>query len=712
MFPKLVALILLTGLQLFANAQCFLVPSEVCVGDCGPLFYLQDDPDGTTYQWSISCGTITNENSANPHVVCFNSSGTCTISVIIEVPGELPDTCTMTVEVLAPSLSVVVESICEGDSIEINGMYYSEGFFTDTIQGGGSNGCDSILLITVNEIPTDTTLVEYIGCEGDGFSVIVNSQVYDESNATGIEIMTGSDQCDSIVIIQLLFLPHSFTNIEHIVCQGDSFMIVVNNVMYSESNPNGVEVLVAANGCDSIVTINLVFLPPVFDTVDYHGCSGDGYMFFLSGNIYDEANPSGIDTIEGDCDTIITIDLIFDTLVASLTLEGNQMCASPAGLNYSWFSCDSTMLADTTACITVTGSGCICVIVDNGICTDTICQPYSVCDLFCSIIAPLGVCTGDSVLITSVANASDAAEYNWIVEFDNSSTLIFSGVDSIMIPTDHAGAITIGLEIEEFGCNTFCAHTLIVSDPPLADLCCTDQFCDSAFLSVHLFGQPPFTIAYTDGTTIDTISGITNSQFEFQIFPPFRENTLYTLLWVTDGSGSCEGGIINDSAYVYLYEKPEATILQSGDTLCLEPLGLAYNWTDCLTPATVSPGRCFVPDSSGCYCGHVYTPVIGCADFECIDFVLLDNQEPESSHPIAMWYVKESHAIFLNNLNAMEGIEITIVDLLGRTLGYSSVEKVDDNSMRILLYDDMPSFIVVALSNYNYRYARGIIIPE
>src|SRR5687767_8217331 len=106
------------------HGQCFLVPSEVCVGQCGPVFYLQSDPPETTYQWSISCGTITNDTLANPHTVCFTASGTCTIQVIIEVPGEVPDTCSTTVEVLPPSLSVVIENACEGDSVEINGMYY------------------------------------------------------------------------------------------------------------------------------------------------------------------------------------------------------------------------------------------------------------------------------------------------------------------------------------------------------------------------------------------------------------------------------------------------------------------------------------------------------------------------------------------------------------------------------------------------------------
>jgi hypothetical protein len=677
------------------------------VGDCGPVFYLQDDPDGTTYQWSISCGTITNDTSANPHVVCFLSSGECTIQVIIEIPGENPDTCSMTVNVLTPSLSVLSETICQGDSIEINGMYYTGGFFTDTIPGGASNGCDSILFITVNELENDTTLLEYTGCEGDGYSDVVNGVLYDESNPSGTETLTGSDGCDSVIIINFLFQPHSFATFDYSGCQGDSFTIIINNVVYNEGNPAGVEILIAANGCDSIVTINMVFLPTIYDTITYQGCSGDGFSITIDSTVYDENNPFGIDTIQGGCDTIVTIDLQFDTLNAALSLNGNEMCASPDGLNYTWFACDSIALPDTTSCITLAGTGCICVVVDNGICKDTICQPYSVCDLFCDIIAPSGVCSGEDVIILGISNASSPSAYNWVVEYDNFGPLMFSGDETLIIPSGSAGTITISFEVEEFGCSTFCTQTITVTDPPLADLCCTDRYCDSAVLTVHLFGQPPFTVEISDGNSIDTISGITNSQFEYTIYPPFFG--YYTLLSVLDSSGNCYGGIINDSVHIDLIAQPELVIVQTENTLCIEPVGFAYNWTDCSTSATIAPGRCFTPDSSGCYCAHITTGIIGCADMECIDFVLVGVEEPAGNEDMTIWYEAEPHAIFIRT--DIEEPEFQLVDLLGRIIPFNFEEQIEEGLYRISLYGSMPSFVVVSVSSKDYRYARSVFIP-
>ncbi len=57
------------------------------------------------------------------------------------------------------------------------------------------------------------------------------------------------------------------------------------------------ETLIAANGCDSVVTITLVFLPNLTGTVDYTGCFGDGYEITVGSTVYNEANPTGVETL-------------------------------------------------------------------------------------------------------------------------------------------------------------------------------------------------------------------------------------------------------------------------------------------------------------------------------------------------------------------------------------------------------------------------------
>ena len=46
-----------------------------------------------------------------------------------------------------------------------------------------------------------------------------------------------------------------------------------------------------ANGCDSTVTIDLVYNSNTSGTESYVGCAGDGYSVVVNGVTYDESNP-------------------------------------------------------------------------------------------------------------------------------------------------------------------------------------------------------------------------------------------------------------------------------------------------------------------------------------------------------------------------------------------------------------------------------------
>ncbi len=73
------------------------------------------------------------------------------------------------------------------------------------------------------------------------------------------------------------------------------------------------ETLAAANGCDSVVTINLQFLPNTTGTEIYTGCAGDGYSVVVNGTTYNESNPTGMETLAAanGCDSVVTINLVF-----------------------------------------------------------------------------------------------------------------------------------------------------------------------------------------------------------------------------------------------------------------------------------------------------------------------------------------------------------------------------------------------------------------
>lgn len=216
---------------------------------------------------------------------------------------------------IEPLLSEFIYQGCQGDgySIDINGTIYDEinAFGEETMTA--SNGCDSIITVSLFFNPISTGDEYYTGCSGDGYSVVVNGTVYSESLPEGIETLLGSKGCDSVVSIALVFNPTSDGNETYTGCSGDGYSVDVNGTVYDENNPEGFEILTGSNGCDSIVTVDLTFFPQNTGTETYSGCSGSGYFVIINGTLYNENNPIGIEilTSNNGCDSIIAIDLTF-----------------------------------------------------------------------------------------------------------------------------------------------------------------------------------------------------------------------------------------------------------------------------------------------------------------------------------------------------------------------------------------------------------------
>ena len=764
---------LLLSIYSFARTQCFIsAPIEVCAGDCGPVFWLLSDPPGTTYSWSIDCGTITFPNQANPHTACYLTPGLCRIDVVVTRPGLDPDTCTAYTLVHPTSLEAIVEVICFGDSVEINGTYYLPGIYFDTLFGANIYGCDSFLNILVAEIPPkyDTialsicsgsgdsiivngttynednptgteyiigsmgcidTIIEvnltilpiystsyqYIGCQGDGFSVVVDSNTYNESNPTGVDTLTATNGCDSIITINLIFHQVYFDTISYLGCTGDSFSITIDSIVYDESNPNGMDTLTTVNGCDSILIIDLIFRALPHDTIMYEGCMGDGYSVMVMDSVFNESHPTGTVIIPTmNCDSIVFVDLHFADCPDSLILTGHQLCVSGTGSEYSWYTCHGIPLPDTTQCITLADTGCVCVSFTDGSGFDTLCLDFNICDLDCEINGPENVCVGDSVLFTFGSNDSTLATIDWAVMLDSATTQHFMATDSIWLVYYLPGCYTVKVFLQDSGCFTSCTDTVCVAEKPFGNLCCHSLACDTCVnLSVSLIGTPPFSFAITDGASIDTVSGINSSVYDYQACPPYDSNVVYTLLWVRDSIAPCNGALINDTASVYLEERPIASIIISvnGDTLKAQPDGFAYGWYDCANTANLSFNQSFVPTSSGCYCVTVSTLLTDCIDSACVNFILDGTSFPDITDEIKCRYDPQCHCILIEGLNNIQGdLQIQIVDVLGRNINYTNKEFEGEDLMSITLEDEVPSLLFISVSSDQFRFTRAVFIPD
>src|SRR5690606_24131475 len=148
--------------------------------------------------------------------------------------------------------------------IDNNTYTASNNTATHTIVGGAANGCDSIvtLNLTINN-PTTGTDVR----SEDHSETKIDNNTYTASNNTATHTIVGgaANGCDSIVTLNLTINnPTTGTDVQT-ACNSYSW---IDNNTYTASNNTATHTIVggAANGCDSIVTLNLTINNPTTGT--------------------------------------------------------------------------------------------------------------------------------------------------------------------------------------------------------------------------------------------------------------------------------------------------------------------------------------------------------------------------------------------------------------------------------------------------------------
>jgi hypothetical protein len=70
----------------------------------------------------------------------------------------------------------------------------------------------------------------------------------------------------------------------------------------------------------------------------------------------------------------VTIDVV-SGVSASITQNGDMLCANPPNQNYQWWDCGYNQLQSISQCLTLTQNNCYCLIVADAVtsCVDTIC---------------------------------------------------------------------------------------------------------------------------------------------------------------------------------------------------------------------------------------------------------------------------------------------------------------------------------------------------
>ena len=298
--PNIMANQLMQGLNTFQ----YIIQSANCGSDSADInITVLEEITPTAINGSLCPGESVTVNGVEYNM--SNSEGEETLMA----SNGCDSLVTVNISFYQPADTLINTTLCEDESIVIGGVTFDNTFTQDQIllTSASANGCDSLIDVNLTFVSAiDTTI---IGTFCDDESVMIEGITFDVNNTTDqIILANGSSAgCDSIINVDLDFLNAIEEDIAGMYCPDE--VIVVNGVNYDINNDNGMETLMSANGCDSIVNVDLEFFAINEQDLDVVLC--DDETIQIGNDIYDRNTLSGttnlIDQDINGCDSIVNV---------------------------------------------------------------------------------------------------------------------------------------------------------------------------------------------------------------------------------------------------------------------------------------------------------------------------------------------------------------------------------------------------------------------
>ena len=199
--------------------------------------------------------------------------------------------------------SFSITTNCSGEIYTWNGQNYSQsGTYTQVLVA--QDGLDSVVTLNLTSpSPIDITFGMYFCPE---VPYIWNNQSYNQPGMY-TQVLSAQNGCDSTVNIYLSYAPPITTSFSANFCPEVPY--IWNNQTYNQPGEYS-QVFTAQNGCDSTVTLNLTYAPPITSSFSDNFCPGGLYLwnnqpYSLPGQY------TQVLTAQNGCDSTVTLNLTF-----------------------------------------------------------------------------------------------------------------------------------------------------------------------------------------------------------------------------------------------------------------------------------------------------------------------------------------------------------------------------------------------------------------
>ena len=222
----------------------------------------------------------------------------------------------VTVEELSVFITDVTLQACENETTSYDGVTLDPGD-TQSFMYVTSDGCDSIVNVTVETLSTFSSTLNLQACTGS--TVDYNGTTLNPGD-TSVFVLSAFNSCDSTVTVIVEELPTFESDLDFAICPGTTI-----NYAGQELSPGDAQsfTFTAFNGCDSTINVNVSPLPTFASTLNLQACTGSTVTYNNTVLNPGDTTDFVLSAFNG-CDSVVTV--IVEELLLSYTTLTLEAC--------------------------------------------------------------------------------------------------------------------------------------------------------------------------------------------------------------------------------------------------------------------------------------------------------------------------------------------------------------------------------------------------
>lgn len=484
-------------------------------GGVPPFDYVWSPSGGTTLGSALTSNTTTSLPGGNYDVLITDNIG-CTYTVSAFIPE--PDTLFVAEDSLFnPTcigatdgyLSVTVDRGVGPYTLVWDDVNNTTGYVIDSLGVGtycvgvtDANGCSDTMCFTLTAPLLTDTIFDTI-CQGETYTLPLGQVVSPLNDTISVDSLVNAIGCDSIVTTFLTVNPVFSTNVDTILCAGQSYISPSGVTFIPSQDTSYVDSLLTVNNCDSLFNISIVVQQVSLESIDTILCQGEsvlvnGINYNATGNYLDTAfyNNTGCDSIQFVIN--IQVDSFVIENIDTTICQGQTLTVNGINYNASGFYQDTAFY---------TTSGCDSIQYNINLSIDS----------FEIVQIDTTICQGQSITVNGVS-------YDQTGTYLDTARYILSTCDSVQY--------TINLQVDSFD--------LVQIDTTI---------CQGEILSVN--GVDYSSAGFYQDTAFYFASGCDSIQFEINLqIDSFNIENIDTT--ICEGQSLTVNGITYNAAGLYL----------------------------------------------------------------------------------------------------------------------------------------------------------------